>query len=142
MRTTRYLALQTSKRILRGPYDPTIEDARRIVKTFRVEGEYGTLAATIKDVYSWLAQEPVCVNLMGGDLCARFEIRDNGKGDICCAHYCYINDKEDVMCEGFLYDDEGLEIVNWKLSEYVKLVAGTKVSEEVSELKSMDELPF
>lgn len=102
------------KKIMSGPYEPSLADCNRIYKEY--SPNKGEIAAVLSDVFDWLAQAPYSCNYKRGTLYLRAEANVQ---QVLCVHYIYANDNGIVLDERVGSEDD---ISNWSLDKYSSII--------------------
>ena len=103
-------------KMMAGNYEPSLADSIRIYKEYRINK--GELAGILSDIYSWLAQKPICVDYKHGKLYMRCEMI--GSEELFAIHYIYINAEKNIALENF-FSQEDRDITDSSIKELVPL---------------------
>jgi len=114
-----------------GNYEPSLADSIRIYKEYRINKD--ELAGILSDIYSWLAQEPICVDYKHGKLYMRCEVI--GSPDLLAIHYIYINKEKNIALENFFSQGDS-DITDSSIKELVPL-AKEEVCHEIDSLQEL-----
>lgn len=105
------------EKMMKCSYRPSLADSNRLYQDYKVNQE--NLANALSDAYSWLAQEPACVNYKGGKLYMRCEMTNCL--ELLVVHYIYINEKKHVILHDYFSDGNGY-ITDYSLKELAKSI--------------------
>lgn len=103
-------------KMMEGNYEPSLADSIRIYKEYKINK--GELASILSEIYSWLAQNPICVDYKHGKLYMRCEMLNDS--ELFFVHYIYVNKEKNITLENYFSQGDS-DITDSSIKELVPL---------------------